>query len=618
MADDLMVSPISEWSEFLGAIEEHTVAHDASTLSCGCVVSESIFTQQQAGIDNCPQCGNLAQVLAPATQLRNIYNIIQEKKQQLGLAILKGPDDQSNLGTSLDSRGGGNSDIHSRTVSFAERSGAQSARSDEWYMESAPSVGADSTSTPDGLVASHKLSLAEIFQSAAKNVSSEHPNIYKIDSRIATINLSASSQLTSTSSHEQIATSSYQASSTAKPNTAYLEQREKFFQKCFPTHRKQYQHYLKKGINKKTFISMAISPDASKIALCSTKKWYAYTTPEDFNDAPKLLCKGELAQEEEGTDEEYQQLSMSNRYLAISTVSGRVRLYDLENSGKCVYHNQSKFSIRYMVISSNGSLIACAITGIDNVTKQEQPMIVLHWIQLGDHAPALTQYSNSVEETPLQGFTYQQVETVTITIPYQDVINSLSFSWNGSYLTCSTNTTSHILIIDVTSPHEPRLLLKTSRYSDRTPESEGITGIEFFPNNRYFAVTSVAQSSNPMILDSQLSSKEEIAPRVSVLHRVEKVGSQIHKSCISSRRSDNIVTFLDKNGLIYLMHTRNKRIFVVTEVSGAKTYKQSAAMRFDPSGHALFVLDRKGIFYVLDFAAGLPQQAGMGKCRILT
>lgn len=461
---------------------------------------------------------------------------------------------------------------------------------------------------------------------------------------------------------------------------AEFEQREMYYKRCFPNYRKQFQHNINSRLLSRTkqYISTTISPDASKFAVATDKKWSVYWVPEDFNDSPTLLCSGRAQGESPQQDAKnkskaassssdipplipieveqvmlaewsHQMIALSNRYLSVAGSNGILRVYDLENQGRCVYHHKSKFNIRYMTISPNGSVIACAITGLDIKTKAEQPMIVLHWLQLGDTAPLWTRYVNSLENTnQVSGVTTQVVETVTITIPYNDVINCISFSSDESFLSCGTHLTNHILVINITNPHEPRMMLKTTRLADNAPESEGITSVEFFPRNRLITVTSVAANRYPMVIDTKIkstSSQATLLARLSMLFRVEKVGSNIHKSCVSPR--GNAAAFLDKNGLIYLLYAplleatstggagpgtggaagslgtasgsaQSKKVYVITEAAGASNYREAASMRFAPTGHQLFIVDRKGCLYVEDFAAGSPQQAGISKCRYLS
>lgn len=454
---------------------------------------------------------------------------------------------------------------------------------------------------------------------------------------------------------------------------AEFELRERYFKRCFPNYRKQFQHNVNSWFTPraKVYTSTSISPDTRKFTVMTDKKWAVYQIPEYYKDPPTLLCSSHSQDEDVQVNEKvkrkkslspnvaaatnpsllsqepdqtiptawsHQMVSTSNRYLAVAGSKGILRVYDMENHGRCVYHHQSKFNIRFMAISPNGTLIACAITGIDNTTKIEQPMIVLHWLQLGDKSPPFTAYTSSLNSvTQVPGVTVQMVETVSITIPYQDVINCLSFSPDEAFLSCGTNVTSHILIINVTNPHEPRMMLKTSRYTDKTPEAEGITSIEFFPRSRFMLVTSVAHHSYPMIIDTKIkttsSQAQQVIPRLSMFTRISKVGASIHKSCISPR--GNSAAFLDKNGLVYIMYapnmqtagtfsssastssSQNTRVFVVTEVCAAQTYREAASIRFSPTGHALFIVDQRGNFYVEDFAVSSTNQPGIGKCRHL-
>lgn len=710
----LMPSPVSEWGEFLSALEQEFVfplaglpeslhsCPDPSMLTCGCVVSEALFMSVASPTSNasniktiCPSCGSPTELLAPIMALKRIYQIITEKKRQLGLAILSGRDIgigsvkvPPKLHIENHSASGDGSDVDKTLAQDDDVLSVQLSNIDvneltsKYSKSIAPEL--DVLSIPSSVSSGRKMSLAEIFQSAVttiqhQQIQQHHQHqqqqlnpeiidnpIYRIDSHtnsgiIDTTNMSYSSQASSsTNDMESISAKITNSTLGFNPAASIIsyrsEQREKFFQKCFPMYRKQFQHSLNSRLllpKAKKFVSTSISPDTTKIAVCTEKKWTAYWTPEDYNDSPIQLASGSstgewgdeknntfnnrglrplLSQAQEQSDMadwSHQIISLSNRYLAIAGSSGILRVYDLKNNGRCVYHNQSKFNIRYMTISPNGSLIACAITGIDNKTKTEQPMIVLHWLHLGDNAPLMTIYHNknnpeaaaAAEDQP--GATIQTVETVTITIPYQDVINSLSFSNDQSLLACGTRTTSHILVINVTNPHEPRMMLKTSRYKESNSEYEGITAIQFLPNSRYFAVTSVAKEpAYPMVVDSKIRQQQvTVSSRVSMLMRVEKVGSSIHNLAISPR--GDAIAFLDKNGLVYLMYSpeldnSTKRIVVAADVSRAANYREAASMRFSRLGHALFILDRKGNFYIEDFAAGSPHQAGISKCRILS
>lgn len=688
----LMPSPVAEWTDFLNDLEkdlvfpvtapsnipeslaqrymnsQHAVCEDPVILICGCIMNEQLFLDGMEVLGSlCPICGTQTEILAPIMALRHLAKKIAAKKAALSRDILAGAAERDTQPSSSAKERSETPEI-SVTWPTSQKSNvdvnditsiyAASLSNTQSIAPSALTQRMDEPPIP-------KMSLAEIFQSAAKVVLQEEATgnaLFKTNSHANSGTIDASfTSGASSGGYEDWRASEFESINFAHFNISIpqFEKQEMYYKKCFPSYRKQYQHNLNSRLiisRSKPYISTAISPDTSKIAVATDKKWSVYWTPQDYNDSPTLLCSGKssgeiqlppekgkkvtpqaaatatvlplLSPEEETevlTDWDHKMISLSNRYLAVAGTNGILRVYDLENEGKCVYHHKSKFGIRYLSISPNGTLIACAITGIDNTTKSEQPMIVLHWLQLGDTSPLMTRYTNSLDSvTQIPGVTVQVVETVTITIPYRDVINCLSFSRDETFLSCGTQLTAHILIINVTNPHEPRMMLKTSRSTDKQRESEGITSIEFFPRSRFFAVSSVALNSYPMIVDSKIQSNNpeaQVISRLSIVTRVEKVGSAIHRAAVSHR--DNALALLDKNGLVYLMHApmfdkSKKRIFVVTEVSSSPCYLEAASMRFTPSGHALFIVDRKGNFHVEDFAAGSPQQAGIGKCRILS
>lgn len=692
-------------------------------LTCGCVMSEKLFLQNLPALQGvCPICGTRTEILAPILALRNLFKKITEKKNELGLSILSGaiPAAPSsslfNLpavdAANADALSTSNVDIDDLSSQFA----ASLSPSKSSHRPSVPELDFPSSN-------SNKMTLAEIFQSAARIVAMQESTgagnniLVKVDSR-------TNSGIIDTSNPSFISTGSDEYSTTTTTTREYdvlkysnvnmslatFEQREVYYKRCFPNYRKQYQHNINSRFlyRTKNYISTSISPDTSKFAVTDEDKWAVFWIPDDSNDSPTLLCsgrsKGESAQQEKSKEKDknknkststlpssahpeipplmspemeqvaladwsHQIVSLSNRYLAVAGTNGILRVYDMENEGRCVYHHKSKFNIRCMTMSPNGSLIACAITGIDTKTNTEQPMIVLHWLQLGDTAPLWTQYTNSLSSMDqIQGLTLQLVETVTITIPYHDVINCLSFSPDESFLSCGTNVTRHILVINITNPHEPRMILKTSRLVDNATTSEGITSVEFFPSNRLITISSVAANGYPVVIDTKINKSSSSSHgaatlgRLSMLFRVEKVGANIHKSCISPR--GNAVAFLDKNGLIYLLHapllegggpsssagpggaggagasgaggsgssstggggggsgtgpsSSAKRVYVIAEASSAPQYREAASMRFSPTGHQLYIVDRKGCVYIEDFAAGNPQQAGISKCRYLS
>ncbi|KAK7207131.1 hypothetical protein BZA70DRAFT_270564 [Myxozyma melibiosi] len=105
---------IDDWSQFLDAIlqELHCSiakygipSNDFSVLSCGCVASEQWARSRLPNLQLkvCPNCGNPTELKKPVVPLRNIYNIVMDKRRELGLPIPEEvgsdeePEDEANL-----------------------------------------------------------------------------------------------------------------------------------------------------------------------------------------------------------------------------------------------------------------------------------------------------------------------------------------------------------------------------------------------------------------------------------------------------------------------------------------------------------------------------------------
>ena len=429
--------------------------------------------------------------------------------------------------------------------------------------------------------------------------------------------------------------------------------REANYQKCFPIYRKQYQHstqsrgfLLSTSSKKKKKVSLAtcISPDTTKFAVVGPLKCQIFRLPNDYNDSPIVIFEDERKTEEGDVDNDmwwnYPAIvSMSNSCLAIAGTNGHIRVYEFEANGriggKIVYqYHHSHYFINCMAISGQSNTLACGITPrSSNPTAEEQPnpLIAVHAIS------------------------EQKSNPVTILPPYNDRVNNVAFSTDGSYVTCSTLMESRFMVISVTNPREPRLLMKSSRRADPTENGyEGISCLQFFPgSNRYLAVTSVASSAPPILVDTRITATSSAAPRSpnlasspltpsyhpslvsssmsvassvtqpTLLMRVDKVGSNIHRVAVSPR-NDGGAAFLDKSGLVYVMHSPGfiasdqRRIAVATEVASARSSFEAASMAFSLSGQVLVVVDRKGDVHIQDYGAGVPNGVGVGRCRVLS
>lgn len=62
-------------------------------------------------------------------------------------------------------------------------------------------------------------------------------------------------------------------------------------------------------------------------------------------------------------------------------------------------------------------------------------------------------------------------------------------------------------------------------------------------------------------------------------------------------------------------NNEKRRTILVETVANAYRAYESATLRFNPEGNKLYILDRKGTFFVEDFAYGLPQSREITKCK---
>ncbi|GME80998.1 unnamed protein product [Ambrosiozyma monospora] len=166
--------------------------------------------------------------------------------------------------------------------------------------------------------------------------------------------------------------------------------------------------------------------------------------------------------------------------------------------------------------------------------------------------------------------------------------------------------------------------MKSQRKIDTSIESEGITDLQFFPDNRMMTLTSVSYDSVPIVVDTKIttiSGPEGIARPILKL-QIEDVGSMIHKCCVSPR--GDAIAYLDRSGAVYVVSSPrmddndNKRIVMATDVAGASRAREAASLRFDRSGYKLYVLDRKGVLTIADFTAGTVEDQSVTRCKIIS
>lgn len=129
---------------------------------------------------------------------------------------------------------------------------------------------------------------------------------------------------------------------------------------------------------------------------------------------------------------------LSENYLVISGTKGLLRVFNIWQDspyemGQPVYTYSTNFPIRCMAVSLNNSLAASGINARERVSGKEQPFVILHRFLLG----------------PLRYL--QQVDPITITIPYRDPIKLVVFNPSSTHLLCATVWESRYLIIKLRS-----------------------------------------------------------------------------------------------------------------------------------------------------------------------
>ncbi|GME69933.1 unnamed protein product [Ambrosiozyma monospora] len=216
---------------------------------------------------------------------------------------------------------------------------------------------------------------------------------------------------------------------------------------------------------------------------------------------------------------------------------------------------------------------------------------------------------------------FLKITSFPFTLPYRDPISVLQFSPNSQYLSVATALECRFLTVSIVDPNRPVLVMKSHMKIDTSMESEGITDLQFFPDNRKMALTALSYDAVPIVVDSKItaiSGPEGIAHPILKL-KVDEVGSMIHKCCVSPRGDS--IAYLDRSGAVYAVSSPrmedndDKRAAAVVVVAGASRAKEAASLRFDRSGYKLYVLDRKGVLTIADFTAGTVEDQFVSKSK---
>ncbi|SCU86904.1 LADA_0E00936g1_1 [Lachancea dasiensis] len=638
-------------SQFKCKLKYGTVP-DAAMLDCKCIVSEKLFEDLQNysydGKVCCPVClGFPTSMVGPIWPLRTLFEKLQyyKRDQQQGKAT------------------GDSNSIVDKASTFSDAQDLSQPQPQEGKLQ-------------------EKQNLISLFHTIASSVNdSDEEDVGDLPSIHSLDNVSNSKTVPIQDPGSVPVSLPIEVSPAAVQLSQLDEEKEFYFAKCFPMYRKRTQintHNKFLRAKSKQFVNTAISPDCSKFALITENKWEVYQMPiqsererksseqpqdvkKRFNLAsqPKkermgpnesvtlLFCgkstgeygptfetlrmpsnlsslhssfsKREPSKPPKGLSSmamggwEHLSCVMSNDLLIIAGTKGRFRVFDLNCGGMPIYTYESTFPIRCIDVDSKGSLIACGITGNDRTTGAEQALILFHQIER-ESSTSMTENPNI---TP-----YSFFPPITTMPPYRDPINTLQFSPDGAYVSCSTALESRFLVISLRKVREPRLVMKSLRSIDTSLESEGITDCKMFPgNSSLMCVTSVAFNAPPIVINTRIQAINVVQSiaQPTMLLRLDELGSKIHK-CEISPRNDSIA-FLDRNGNVSIMYAptlldnEKRRIVLVDAVANASRVREAASMKFSADGHKLYILDRKGSLYIEDFAFALPQNHEVTKCK---
>ncbi|SCU97255.1 LAME_0F19086g1_1 [Lachancea meyersii CBS 8951] len=630
------------------------IVADASMLDCGCIVSEKLLEELQNHLEDknpkfCPVCLSCSSTMVgPVKPLRMLHDQLQFFKQ--------------------DEERRSPSELHFRKLPSPSSPKFQASQDEpsqtDFYNK-------DQQHVP-------KQSLISLFHSVASSLDNpdeeEAIEVHSLDnaSNTKTVPIQDSGSVP------------VSLATTESPSSVQIseldEEKEFYFAKCFPMYRKRSQfntHNKFLRTKSKQFVNTAISPNCTKFALITEQKWEVYSISQQpkkddheskkDRDLRKILSRSRTSQlkddgpgspesvsllfcgkftGEYGTSFETLQwpsdlsclytpkqlegsrtvpkippaetwehlyCQMSEDLLIISGTKGRFRVFDMNCDGKPIYTYGSTFPIRCIDIDAKSSLIACGITGNDRSTGAEHALILFHQVEKDTKSSAADDICD---------VRYKFSSPITTTLPYRDPINTLQFSPDSNYISCSTALESRFLVISLRKVHEPRLVMKSLRSIDTSLESEGITDTKMFPgNSSLMCVTSVAFNAPPIVINTRIQTINvaQSVAQPAMLLRLDELGSKIHK-CEISPRNDSIA-FLDRNGNVFIMYAptlldnEKRRIVLVDAVANASRVREAASLKFSADGHKLYILDRKGSLYVEDFANGLPQDQDVTKCK---
>ncbi|KAG5421820.1 PTR3 [Candida metapsilosis] len=625
------------------------IVTDAAVLSCGCLTSESLFSNEC--MKYCPNChASDVSILAQIEPLRQLYNILsiqgpipsphgERRRRSDTKKNSKGDDHSAQLPSKM---------TESMNLLTLFHKYAKEEQSGSYSTE------ASSTTAPIDIVGKQNQ-----FEDESYTTTHDTPSTHSVS--VSPQNFRQ--QGTQLSQQKQ-----------PDPNFETLlehvsEQKEYNFSKCFPFHRKVLSFPtsqlklnigtvnpfklgsfgIKRSINTSihTFIDFHKGLEITRFVLLGEKKWelFEYVLPSsETNTAhirPVLICcgkstgeygesqsnlrspnipgdhetiksndfctsgkgsqlsKDDLKKRLSSWDQTYCQLTKD--FLVISGTKGVMRVININSEGKYqlgepIYTYLTNFPIRCIAISPNGTLVACSITGRERISDKEQPFIVLHRMVVGEDSWA------------------KFVDPILIAVPYRDPIKIIRFNGSSSHIICATVWESRYIIIKLKDSEKgyqkPRLVWSDLPFKSGSRQeeggnttldrgegaddelmmaSEGITDIQF--GQMY---------SNMVMITSNI-----IGHRPPVLIRLHgtQIDSSRHDSDNDGFSIDNSFSSREEDGS-YSMLKSSEVMLKFPEV-GSSIHVAALS----PRGDGIVFVDEDGRLYLVS-APNLSQQSG--------
>ncbi|KAI5967048.1 PTR3 [Candida theae] len=490
-----------------------TVVSDASMLSCGCLTSESLFSEECG--NSCFNChATNVSIVGQIEPLRRLYHLIYTKGYRR-------PSHGERSRRSITRRGSKGDDHSAQQTSKLTESMNLMTLFHKFAKEEQSSLlqtESDSTVAPMDIVGKSKL--AEDSSSALQGTPSSR-------------SVSVSPQNFRQHGSDFMVPNQQRGDTDFETLLKHVsEQKEYNFSKCFPFHRKvlsfpvsqmklnlgtvnpfKLGSFIKRSINSSihTYIDFHEGLEITRFVLLSEKKWelYEYKSPSSETNVsyikPVLVCcgksTGEYGESQSSlrpvnTPDDHETIKSNNfdfngkagnhsfkddlkkrlsswdhtycrltkNYLVISGTRGIMRVFNINSDskyriGEPVYTYLTNFPIRCIAISPNENLIACSITGRERISNKEQPFVVLHRMSMSDE------------------LWVNFADPMLITVPFRDPIKLVKFNAASSHIICATVWESRYIIIKLRDGEKgyqkPRLVWSDSPFKSGSRQDDG-------------------------------------------------------------------------------------------------------------------------------------------------